>query len=214
MTILEQIKRDKIITILRGIHRDQILPLCNALNDGGITMIEVTFNQSSPTGVEDTCQAIKTIAENLGDRVRVGAGTVMTIEQVERAIEAGAEYLISPHYSEDLVKRTVELGVTSLPGVLTPSEIVAAYEAGASAVKIFPINQMGGPAYLKDVMAPISHIPMLAVGQVNLENIKDYIDAGVLGVGLGSNIANRALIKAGKYDELRELAKTYVDAVR
>jgi len=214
MTILEQIKKDKIIAILRGVQEEKILPLCQALSNGGVTMIEVTFNQSSLTGIEDTCRAIKMIGENLGHKVRVGAGTVMTIEQAEAAVEAGAEYLISPHFSEAIVKKTIELGATALPGVLTPTEITAAYEAGAAAVKIFPIHQVGGPGYLNDVLAPISHIPMLAVGGVNLDNARAYLEAGAVGLGLGSNIANKALIEGEKYDELQELARAFTEAVK
>lgn len=204
MTILEQIYEDKVIAILRGIEQGKILPVCQALYDGGIKMIEVTFNQSSSTGVEDTCLAIKSISEHFGDRVRVGAGTVMTEHQAMKAFEAGAEYMISPHFSEALVKKIIALGAVALPGVMTPSEMVAAYESGATAVKIFPIHHVGGPDYLKDVQAPISHIPMLAVGGVTGENAASYIKAGAAGLGVGGGLIRKELIEAEDYEGLTQ----------
>lgn len=207
MTILEQIYQDKFIAILRGVEQAKIVPVCQALYEGGIRMIEVTFNQSSTTGVEDTCQAIRTISENFGDKVRVGAGTVMTESQAEKAYEAGAEYLISPHFSQKLVEKMVTLGAVALPGVATPSEIVAAYEAGATAVKIFPIHRLGGPDYLKDVRAPISHIPMLAVGGINKDTAADYLAAGAAGFGVGAGLIRQELVDGEDYKQLTEDTK-------
>ncbi|MCF8018950.1 MAG: bifunctional 4-hydroxy-2-oxoglutarate aldolase/2-dehydro-3-deoxy-phosphogluconate aldolase [Vallitaleaceae bacterium] len=212
MTIIERVKKEKIIAIVRGINKERVLDTCKALYAGGISMIEVTFNQSSPTGNKDTYEAIKLISESLGDKICVGAGTVMTMEQLELAVKAGAKYIISPNYDKAIVARTVELGAASMPGVLTPSEIVDAYNTGAIAAKIFPIGTLGID-YLKAIKTPISHIPMIAVGGVDLDNLAEYINAGAVGVGIGSCLVNKKLIDAGKYDELTELAKKFVEQV-
>ena len=209
MTIMERVEKERIIAIVRGISNDRILDTCKALVAGGVTMIEVTFNQSSPTGNQDTYDAIKLIARELKDEVCVGAGTVMTVEQVELAVEAGANYIISPNFDRDVVARTKELGVAPMPGVLTPSEIVEAYKAGAVAAKLFPAGTIGLD-YIKAIKAPISHIPVIAVGGVDVNNVGEFIKAGCIGVGVGSSLVNKELINNGKYEELKELAKQFI----
>lgn len=213
MTVLERVQKEKIVAIVRGVGSDKILETAEALADGGVTMIEVTFNQSSPTGNEDTYQAIKMISDNLSEKVCVGAGTVMTVEQVELAVKAGAKYIISPNFDRAVVAKTIELGAAAMPGVLTPTEIVDAYNAGATVAKIFPLANMG-ISYLKAIKAPISHIPVVAVGGVNLDNVAEFIEAGAIGVGIGSSLVNKQLINDGKFEELTELAKAFVAKVQ
>jgi len=209
MTILERIKKEKIIAIIRGISNERIIDTCEALVAGGVTMIEVTFNQSSPTGNDDTFHAIKMISDNLGESVCVGAGTVMTIEQVELAVKAGAKYIISPNYDKEIMAKTIEMGVASMPGVMTPSEIVNAYKDGAVAAKLFPSGNLG-LEYIKAIKAPISHIPIVAVGGVDVDNVNEFMKIGCIGVGVASTLVNKGLINEGKYDALTELAKRFV----
>lgn len=213
MTIIDRVKQEKIIAIVRGIEQNRIIQTCEALYAGGISMIEITFDQSSPTGNKDTYHAIKKVADTLGKEVCVGAGTVMTIEQVSMAIEAGATYIISPNFDKAVVAKTLEGGAVSMPGVMTPSEIVDAYQAGAGAVKIFPIDRLG-IGYLKAVKSPISHIPIIAVGGIDLDNAADYIKAGAIGLGIGSSLVDKQLIQAGKYDALTQRAKAFVHKVQ
>ncbi len=210
--IIQTIKDHKIVAIVRGIDSDKILDTCRALYEGGIVLIEVTFNQSSATGNEDTAKAIKLISDNLPE-VCVGAGTVMTVEQTELAIDAGAKYIISPNFDRDIVKRTIDLKAISMPGVLTPTEITEAYKAGASFAKVFPAGTLG-LGYLKAIMAPINHIPMLAVGGVDVDNIADFMAIGLTGVGVGSSLVNRTLINEGRFDELTELAREFVRRIK
>lgn len=212
MDIMQCVKENKIIAIVRGIDNDKILDTCRALYKGGVSMIEVTFNQSSATGNEDTFNAIKLISDNL-DEIVVGAGTVMTVEQVELAVKAGAKYIISPNFDKKVVRRTKELGAVSMPGVITPTEIANAYEAGADFVKVFPAGNFG-TGYIKSIKAPIGHIPMLAVGGIDADNIEVYMNTGIDGVGVGSSLVNKNLINAGKYDALTELAKNFVSKVK
>ncbi len=210
--ISQIIKDNKIIAIVRGIDLDKILDTCKALYEGGIVLMEVTFNQSSPTGNEDTAKAIKLISDHLPD-VCVGAGTVMTVEQAELAIEAGAKYIISPNFDIEVVNRTIELEALAIPGVLTPTEITEAYKAGASFAKVFPSGTLG-LNYLKAIMAPISHIPMMAVGGVDVDNVAEFMSIGLAGVGVGSSLVNRTLINEGRFEELTELASEFVSRIK
>ncbi len=209
--MIERVKEGKIIAIVRGIEIEKIINTCKALYAGGVSMIEVTFNQSSPTCIEDTYEAIKLIADTLPE-IFVGAGTVMSVEQVEAAVEAGAKYIISPNFDELVVKKTKELKVLSMPGVLTPTEISNAYAAGADFVKVFPGGNFG-VSYIKAIKSPMNHIPMLAVGGIDVSNVDAFMATGISGVGVGSSLVNRTLIDEGRFDELTVLAKKFVDKV-
>jgi len=208
---LQKIKENKLVAILRDVEPVKILRTCKALHDGGIECIEVTFNQLSENGILETVNAIKQICENTN--ICVGAGTVMTVEQVVLAVKAGAKYIISPNFDEDVVKKTVELGAVSIPGVLTPSEIVSSYKIGASFVKLFPGGLLG-PQYIKAVRAPISHIPIMVVGGVGLENIREFLHCGVAGFGIGSSLVNKKLIIDNRFDELKKLAEQFINAIK
>ena len=210
--IIKCIEKNKIIAIMRDVASDKIIRTAQSLFDGGIRLIEVTFNQSSPTCMQDTVQAIKTLCDEFGDRLCVGAGTVMTAEQAQAAYDAGAKYLISPNTDVNVIKKTKCLGIVSIPGAITPSEITMAYNAGADFVKLFPAGNFGID-YIKAVMAPINHIPMLAVGGVNDRNIKDFLNIGLKGVGVGSNIVNNKLINEGKFEELTKLARLFTQTI-
>ena len=205
---IESIKQNKIIAIVRGVELKNILLMAEALIAGGIMLIEVTFNQSSPTGNKDTCYAIKQLSDHFGDNLLVGAGTVMNTSQVEMSIIAGAKYIISPNTNVDVIKRANQMGAVSIPGAFTPTEIAYAYEAGAHFVKLFPAGTLG-LGYIKAVLSPLSHIPLLAVGGVNDTNLMDYLNAGIAGVGVGANIIDTKLIEQGKFDNLTEIAKKY-----
>jgi 2-dehydro-3-deoxyphosphogluconate aldolase / (4S)-4-hydroxy-2-oxoglutarate aldolase len=207
---IKKINDKKIIAIVRGINLKDIIPTAQALLDGGVELIEVTFNQSSKTGEKDTCDAIKMLCDHFGENVCVGAGTVISAKQAELAINAGAKYIISPNTSIDVINKTKQMGAVSIPGALTPTEVTFAYDAGADYVKLFPAGNFG-IGYIKAVRAPLSHIPVLAVGGVSDENLLDFFNAGVSGVGVGSNIVNCKLIGEGKFSELTKLAKKYTD---
>lgn len=211
--VLNKIFEGKIIAIVRGIHSDEVVGLAKALLKGGISCIEVTFDQSSKEKAEDTLKAIANIRQALGDQVCVGAGTVMTVEQVDAAAAAGAEYMISPNTKAAVIARTKELGKVSIPGAMTPSEVADAYEMGADIVKMFPAGILG-PGYIKAVKAPLKHIPVAAVGGVNPGNCADFIRAGAVGVGVGGNLVSPQLVKEGRFDEITAIAQSYTDALK
>lgn len=209
---IRKIRDGKIIAIIRDVENHLIVDTAKALYKGGISLIEVAFNQSLENGESITVLAIKKLDDELGDKICVGAGTVMSEKQVELAVSAGAKYIISPNFDKKVVSKTLELGAVSIPGVFSPSEIVEAYQSGASFTKIFPCDTLSY-RYLKAIRAPINYIPMIAVGGIDYNNIKDFMDTGIVGVGIGSNLVNKDFIMQGKFDELTELAKKFIDKI-
>ena len=201
------IKEHKIIAILRGVPSEKIVDVAKALYDGGIRLLEITFNQKSETKLIDTPNAIRAVREALGDKMVIGAGTVMSVEEVRAAKEAGASFVLAP----TVIKETVACGLESIPGAMTPSEIADAYRYGASVVKLFPAGNLG-LSYCKAVMAPINNVPMIAVGGVDDKNLPDFLKAGFIGLGIGSSLTNKKMIEEGRYDELKVLAEVYVKA--
>ncbi|MCI5481793.1 MAG: bifunctional 4-hydroxy-2-oxoglutarate aldolase/2-dehydro-3-deoxy-phosphogluconate aldolase [Lachnospiraceae bacterium] len=210
--VLDKILEGKIIAIVRGIPSDKIVSLVDAMLKGGINCVEVTFDQSSEEAKQDTLKSIATIKKEFEGRVYVGAGTVMTVEQVRQAAEAGAEYMISPNADEEVIKETKRLGKVSIPGALTPTEAAFAYKCGADIVKLFPAGVLGVD-YIKALKAPLKHIPVTAVGGVNPKNCADFIKAGCVGVGCGGNLVSAKLVNEGRFDEITAVAKEYMEAL-
>ena len=136
----------------------------------------------------------------------------MTAEQVRIAVNAGAEYMISPDASREVIEETGRLGAVSIPGALTPTEVATAYAYGADFVKLFPAGELG-LSYIKAIRAPLAHIPMLAVGGVNETNLGEFLGAGLSGFGIGSNIVSKKLIEQGDFAALTALAKQYTEQI-
>ena len=208
--VIQSILENKIIAIVRGANPEQAVKVAKAIYDGGIKLIEVTFNQKNPNSFCDTVKAISAIKKNIPEMV-VGAGTVLSKEQVDLAISGGAEYIVSPDTDVEVIKYSVEKGLVSLPGAYTASEAKTAYNAGADFVKLFPCTDV---AYLKALKAPLSHINMVAVGGVNTENAVDFLNAGAVGVGVGSSLVNKKYLENGEYDKITEIAKNLVEKVK
>lgn len=208
--ILQEILQKKIISIVRGVEPEKILKIAEALYEGGVTLIEVTFNQKDPASWAQTAAAINAIHTTMGDKMFVGAGTVTSVELVDMAAKAGAGYIISPDTDPAVIRRTKELGLVSLPGAYTPTEAKLAHNSGADFVKLFPCVG-DAPAYLKAVCAPMSHIKFLAVGGVNADNAADFIKAGAVGIGAGSCLVNKKWVDAGEYHKITQEAKRFVE---
>ena len=213
MTPLEVVKEKKIIAIVRGLPPRHMLNLGHALEEGGVCMMEVTYNQSAPETWADTAAAIEALAKEFGERLTVGAGTVIRPEQVCMTYDAGGRYLVTPATQPEIIRMGKALGLGLFPGAFTPTEILAAYDAGADGVKVFPASALG-PSYIKAVRAPLSHIPMLAVGGINEKNAADFLRAGCVGLGVGGNLVNKQWIADGEWDKITALAKEYVKAVQ
>ena len=212
-TIIQKILADKAIAIVRGFYEEECLNLAKALQAGGINLLEVTFDQRDAAERQRTVETLKLLNRELGDKMAFGAGTVTTVEMVRMAKEAGAKFIISPDTDEAVIRATVEAGMVSIPGALTPTEIKQAYTYGADFVKLFPAGNMGA-AYLKAVTAPLSHIRILAVGSVDGNNVRDYLEAGAVGAGVASCLFKKEWIKAGQWDRITEASKTFCDICR
>ncbi len=209
-TIIQKVLDKKLIAIVRGVYGEDCLKLAEALYAGGVEMMEVTFDQSQPEKLSQTSDTVKLLCENLGDKMIFGAGTVTTIEMVQLAEDAGAQFIVSPDTNEAVIRKTVADGLVSMPGAMTPTEILQAHEYGADFVKLFPASALG-PSYLKAVKAPISHVQILAVGGVNEQNLKSFLNAGAVGAGVGGNLVNKAWIAAGEFDKITAAAKAFTD---
>lgn len=212
-TILERILKEKVIAIVRGIPCERIIELAEALEKGGVVCTEITFDQSSREGIQNTLNSISKMKEILGERLCIGAGTVMSRVQVQEAVKAGAEYIISPDVNREVIEETKALGKISIPGALTPTEIAQAYAYGADVVKVFPAGVLGA-AYMKAVKAPLKHIPMFAVGGISADNCGEFLKAGAAGIGAGGNLVSAKLLESGQTDEIVKTAAAYAAAVK
>jgi 2-dehydro-3-deoxyphosphogluconate aldolase/(4S)-4-hydroxy-2-oxoglutarate aldolase len=211
--IIDCIVQNKIIAIIRGVKKEeQMCMLVDALCRGGIKLAEVTFNQSDPNGHETLTKQLIKIKETFGDRVMIGAGTVLTAEQVDIAAAAHADYIVSPNTDIDVIKRTKQLGLVSIPGAYTASEVASAHRAGADFIKIFPVD-VCGEAYIKAIRAPLSQVKLLAVGGVDETNIRKFLDAGCVGAGVGGSLADVKKIETNQFKEIEETAKRLVASI-
>ena len=211
--VINWTKQYKVIAIVRGAEPEQCMQVAQALYEGGIRMMEITYNQSAPESWPRTAEAISSVAKAFAGKMLVGAGTVTTPELVEMTAEAGGLFVISPDANPEVIKRTRALGLVSMPGAMTATEAQQAFRAGADFVKLFPIGALGA-GYLKALKAPLSHIDFLAVGGVDEKNAADFLKAGAVGVGVGGNLANKDWIASGQYNKITEAARKVVAAVQ
>ena len=207
--IIQKVLDKKIVAIVRGVYGQDAVNLAKALYAGGIELLEVTFDQSKPESLNRTSDTVKMLCQELGDKMYFGAGTVTTLEMLNLAKEAGASFIVSPDFNPEVIKATVEAGMVSMPGAMTPTEILTAYRAGADFVKVFPTSGLGS-SYIKAVRGPLNHIRLLAVGGVNEKNIAEFLAAGCVGAGVGGNLVNKTWIANGEWDKITALAKEFI----
>ena len=207
--VIQRILDEKVVAIVRGYTEEECLNLAKALHAGGVNLMEVTFDQKSQEERLRTVSILRLLNQELGDKMVFGAGTVTTPEMVRMAQEGGAKFIISPDTDPAVIKATVEAGMVSVPGALTPTEIKQAHACGADFVKVFPVSNMG-VSYIKAVTAPLSNIRMLAVGGVDGSNVRDYLAAGAVGAGVASCLFKKDWIKAGQWERIKEATKNFV----
>jgi 2-dehydro-3-deoxyphosphogluconate aldolase/(4S)-4-hydroxy-2-oxoglutarate aldolase len=205
--MLELLLEHKIVAILRGIEDRHADATAQALIDGGIHMMEITMNTDGAAAMIDRWRT------KFDGKAAVGAGTVTDVALAKQAADAGAQYLISPNLDEEVIAYGREHGLSVWPGVMTPTEIVKAWKAGADAVKIFPMGTLG-IGYLQEIRGPLNDIPMIATGGVDLHNIADYFKAGANAVGMGSKLVNMEWIREEKFAQITERARQFVEIVR
>lgn len=208
MTTKERIEQLGIVPVLRARSGDEGRALVEALVAGGITAMEVTM---TVPGAMDLLRALK---KEYGDRLLLGSGTVTTAEQAVATIEAGAEFVVSPSFHADVVEVTKDRGKVSIPGSLTPTEVITAWRAGADYVKIFPCSAMGGASYLKALLAPFPELQLIPTGGVTLQTAADFLKAGARALGVGTDLVNAKAIAEGKPETVTETARAYVDIVQ
>ena len=209
---LTRIKAAKLVAILRHVPAEKLDGVVEALIAGGVRVLEFTFDHDRADCVKENAEKIRHTVEKYGDRVLVGCGTALTVQEVEAAGDAGACLVISPNVDVSVIAKTKALGAISMPGALTPTEIVMAYNAGADIVKLFPAGNLG-VSYIKAVRAPLAHIPMTAVGGVKPENVGEFLNAGVCGFGVGGQLVPSKAVREGDYAAVEARARAFTQAI-
>jgi 2-dehydro-3-deoxyphosphogluconate aldolase/(4S)-4-hydroxy-2-oxoglutarate aldolase len=205
--ILEIIRTGRIIAILRGNFAGHDEEIVAVIIEAGITAVEVTLN--SPGALD----SIKRLAARFGSQAAIGAGTVIQPEDVERAAEAGAQFIVSPNRDLRVIEMTKRRRLASFPGCFTPSEVVEAMQAGADAAKLFPAQCLG-TGFIKALQGPLPQVRLIPTGGVTPEAARDYVTAGAWAVGIGSELVNAKTHGPGRFEELRQRALDFVRAVK
>lgn len=208
MTKLEKILDSGVVAVIRGAKPEKIMAVAKALYEGGVTTLEITVETPKVLSL------IEQVASEYGDKLVIGAGTVLDPETARAAIMAGAQFIFSPTVNPQTIQMAKRYGVVSIPGALTPTEILTAYEHGADVIKVFPANVFG-PGYLKDVHGPLPHIPLMPTGGVDLSNAASYIKAGAVAVGVGSSLVSfKGAVDEAYLNSLTQTARHFVEIVK
>lgn len=205
--VLEKVKSLGLLAVIRGPSPDLTVQMVEALVNGGVKGIEITY--STPNAEE----VVKSLSKKFGDSIVLGMGTLTKPEQAESAKAAGANFLVSPVCEKTLVEAMVKSGLLTMAGALTPTEVFQAYSLGTDVVKIFP-GSVGGPAYIKALKGPFPQIPMMPTGGVNASNVAEWFAAGVVAVGAGSELCPPQLAKEGKFNEISQKAAEFVKVIQ
>jgi len=196
-----------IVAIVRSPDSGQLTEVARALCEGGVNVLEITLT------VPDALEVIRNVRAALGDRVLLGAGTVLDTETARAAILAGAEFVVSPTVNLDVIQLCRRYDKLVMPGAFTPTEILTAWQAGADIVKVFPAD-VGGPAYLKAIRAPLPQVRLMPTGGVDLQTAAEFLKAGACCLGVGSQLVEPKAVAEGNFGRIRELARQYLDIVR
>jgi len=211
--MIAAVKREKLIAIVRGVKEQHCADVAQALYDGGIRFMEITYDQTAPDTWVRTADTVGSLAKAFAGKMYIGAGTVTTAKQVELTHRYGGQFIVSPDVNGEVIRRTCQLGMMSVPGALTPTEILEAHRFGAHLVKVFPAGSMG-VGYLQAVKAPASHVELLAFGGIDERNIAQYLAAGAAGAGVGRSLVNPAWVEAGEFEKITQAAKKLVALIK
>jgi 2-dehydro-3-deoxyphosphogluconate aldolase/(4S)-4-hydroxy-2-oxoglutarate aldolase len=206
--VMRRIEEIGIVPVVRAESAGEALAVADAIRAGGVPILEITMT------VPGAVNVIAEVSARYGDEVLVGAGTVLDAETARACLLAGARFIVSPSFDAATVALCRRYGVPVMPGALTPTEVVTAWQAGADAVKVFPCSAMGGAKYLGALKAPLPQIELIPTGGVSLDTAADFIRAGAWALGVGSDLVNLAAIRAGCPEKITETARAYVNAVR
>ena len=206
-TTAQIIERVGLIPVLRARSAAQAHAVVKAMIAGGVTVVEVTMT------VPGAIDVLKELKQEYGDKLLLGSGTVTTAEQAEATIDAGAEFIVSPSLHPAVIAMTKKKGKLSIPGSLTPTEVITAWEAGADYVKVFPCSAVGGASYLKSLLAPFPHLKLIPTGGVTLGTAESFLRAGARALGVGSDLVNLAAVDAGTPEIITETARAYLNVL-
>lgn len=203
----EIIERVGLVPVLRAKSIAQAHAVVEAMIAGGVTVVEVTMT------VPNAVHLLKELKKEHGAKILLGSGTVTTAKEAEDTINAGAEFVVSPSLHPEVIAATKAAGKLSIPGALTPTEVITAHRAGADYVKIFPCSAMGGASYLKSLLAPFPHLKLIPTGGVTLKTAEEFIRAGARALGVGSDLVNLAAIDEGKPEIITQAARAYLEVL-
>ena len=200
-SVLQKIGETKVISIIRGIKEEHATRLIDALLEGGVECLEITMN--TPGALHMIEEAKKR------SNVIVGAGTVLTLDDAKKAIDAGAQFILSPCLSVEIIRYCNERDILPVPGIFSPTELFLAKEAGAELIKVFPVGTVG-PQFIKDLLGPFTGLKLLPVGGVSTENTAAFMKAGAFAVGVGSSLARPSLAESGNVQEVTRRANEFI----
>jgi len=206
MSAIQEILTRKVVAVVRLDDYTRAVDVARALASGGVTVLEFTL-----TG-RGAIEAVSATRKALGGAVCVGVGTVLKSEDADSAIDAGAQFAVTPAIRREVIATCVKRQILILCGGFSPTELLEAYEAGAELVKVFPA-QLGGPKFIKDVLAPMPFLKLVPTGGVSPENARDYLAAGAVAVGIGGNLVSNKLVAADAFDQITATAKACMDAI-
>jgi 2-dehydro-3-deoxyphosphogluconate aldolase / (4S)-4-hydroxy-2-oxoglutarate aldolase len=206
--VLSAILKTGIVPVVRTATADSAVRCVEAIYRGGINVVEVTMTVPGALGV------LARLADEFGDRVLLGAGTVLDPETARACMLAGAAFFLTPTLNPATIRIARRYSKVILAGALTPAEVLAAWESGADAVRVLPCDAMGGASYIRSLRAPLPQIDLMAIGGVTLDTVGDYFRAGVVGVGVSGALIDSASLRAGSYDVFTERARRFVEAIR
>lgn len=203
---LSQIKQHKVIAVVRAAEVSLTRQLALAVASGGMQLIEITWNSAGAT------ELIAKLRVELPN-CTIGTGTLLNLQQMREAIAAGAQFLFTPHVDPVMIKAALDIGVPIIPGALSPTEMVTAWSSGATCVKVFPVEAVGGVNYIKSLRGPLGHIPLIPTGGVTLENAKEFLEAGAAAVGLSSQLFPKEFVDAGNWEAIAQKAQNLLQKI-
>jgi 2-dehydro-3-deoxyphosphogluconate aldolase / (4S)-4-hydroxy-2-oxoglutarate aldolase len=207
MNFLESFNKNPIIGVLRGIEKKDCTSVIEAAMNGGITCVEITMNTTAASSLVN----LATVFFN--NKCCIGAGTVLTLEQCKEAIDSGAQYIVTPNTQREIIEFCKNEEIPVVAGAMTPTEIYDAWKYGATMVKVFPVDCIGGPEYIRELRGPFATIPLVTFGAIPLDKVDDYFIAGVNGIGIGKRLFNPEWIRDRNYQKIKDCAESFTKAV-
>ncbi|HYX27386.1 MAG TPA: bifunctional 4-hydroxy-2-oxoglutarate aldolase/2-dehydro-3-deoxy-phosphogluconate aldolase [Pyrinomonadaceae bacterium] len=206
--VIQRIRDIGVIPVVRASSGEEAIQIVEAIKAGGVSIVEITMT------VPGAVEVIEQLVKGFGDETIVGAGTVLDPETAKACIAVGAEFIVSPALNLETIKFCRDQGIAVMPGALTPTEVVTAWNAGADFVKVFPCGAVGGAAYIKSLKAPLPQLELVPTGGVSLQTAASFIEAGAAAIGVGADLVAVNAIRAGQPEKITEAARAYIEAVR